>query len=115
MNYRLRIKLDIREENNNNNSDSTYNISCFYTFYDPIDNKTYKFKDINILINGTNSLTNGFEIMLFEINSERYKNLEYLNCVTIYKLESNILSYLFEPDLSRTKDEDSIFEIIKML
>jgi len=115
LNYNLRIKLDIREENYNNNSDSTNNITCFYTFYDPIDNKTYKFKDINILINGTNSLINGFEIMLFEINSERYKNLEYSNCVAIYKLQSNSLSYLFEPDLSRTKDEDSIFEIIKML
>ena len=115
LNYNLKIKLDIREEDYNNNSDSTYNISCFYTFYDPINNKTYRFKDENILINGTNSINQGFQFMLYQINSECYRNLKYTYYVIIYQLESSILSYFFEPDLSRTKEKDSIFELIKMI
>ena len=103
-NYKLRIKLDIREENYNNNSDSIYNISCLYTFYDPIDNSIYKYKDENILINGTNSLNQGFQFMLYQINSECYKNLEYKKFDIIYKSEQSIVSYLLETDFSRTED-----------
>ena len=111
LNYNLKINLDIRKEDHNNNNDSTYNVSCLYTFYDPINNSTYKYKDENILINGTNSLNQGFQFMLFQINSECYKNLNYI----AYKSESSIGSDLLEPDLSRTKDKDSIFERIKMI
>ena len=102
-NYKLRIKLDIRKENYNNN-DSTYNISCLYIFYDPIDNSIYKYKDENILINGTNSLNQGFQFMLYQINSECYKNLEYKKFDIIYKSEPSIVSYLLETDFSRTED-----------
>ena len=111
LNYNLKINLDIRKEDHNNNNDSTYNVSCLYTFYDLINNSTYKYKDENILINGTNSLNQGFQFMLFQINSECYKNLNYI----AYKSESSIGSDLLEPDLSRTKDKDSIFERIKMI
>ena len=102
-NYKLRIKLDIRKENYNNN-DSTYNISFLYTFYDPIDNSIHKYKDENILINGTNSLNQGFQFMLYQINSECYKNLEYKKFDIIYKSEPSIVSYLLETDFSRTED-----------
>ena len=40
-------------------------------------NSTYKYKDENILINDTNSLNQGFQYMLYDINSEFYKNIEY--------------------------------------
>ena len=70
LNYNLKIKLDIRKEEQNNNNDSTYNISCYYTFYDPINNSPYIYKDENILINGNNSLNQGFQFMLYQINSE---------------------------------------------
>ena len=114
--YKLKIKLDIRKEDNNNNSDSTYNISCFYTFYDPINNLPYKFNDENVFINGTNSLNQIFQKMLNQINNECYKNLKYQEFDITYKVESpSISSYLLEPDLSRTKEKDSIFEIIKMI
>ena len=115
-NYKLKIKLEIRKEDYNTNSDSTYNISCFYTFYDPIKNSPYKFKDENIFINGTNSLNQGFQLMLYQINSEYYKNLKYQEFDITYKLKSpSISSYLLEPDLSRTEDKDSIFKRIKMI
>ena len=65
LNYNLKIKLDIQIKDNNNNSDSIYNISCFYTFYDPINNSTYKFQDENIWINGTNIKNQGFQFMLY--------------------------------------------------
>ena len=77
LNYNLKIKLDIRKEEYNNNSNSTYNISCFYTFYDPIRISTYKYKDENILINATNSKNQGFQFMLYQKNNECYKDLKY--------------------------------------
>ena len=104
LNYNLKIKLDIRKEDYNNNSDSTFNISCLYTFYDSINNSTYIYKDENILINGTNSLNQGFQFMLYQINSECYKNLEYKKFDIIYKSEPSIVSYLLETDFSRTED-----------
>ena len=88
LDYNLKIKLDIRKEEYNNNSDSTYNISCIYTFYDPINNSAYTYKDENILINGTNSLNQGFQHMLYNINSEFYKNIEYQEFDMKNKLES---------------------------
>ena len=91
LNYNLKIKLDIIKEDYNNNSDSTYNNSCFYTFYDPINNSIHKYKDDNILINGTNSLNQGFQNMLYQINNECYKDLEYQEFDLNNKLES--LSY----------------------
>jgi len=85
--YNLKIKLDIKEEDYNNNSDSTYNISCLYTFYDPINNSIHKYEDKNILINGTNSLNQGFQLLLYNINNECYKNLEYQEFEFKNKLE----------------------------
>ena len=111
LNYNLKIKLDIRKEEYNNNSNSTYNISCFYTFYDPINNSIYKYKDENILFNGTNSLNQGYQFMLYQINNECYKNLKYIK----YKSEPYSISDLFEHDLTRTEEKDSIFESIKMI
>jgi len=88
LDYNLKIKLDIRKEDYNHNDDSTYNISCLYTFYDPINKTAYKYKDENILINGTNSLKQGFQFMLYQINSEFYKDLKYQE-FDINKLELN--------------------------
>ena len=150
LNYNLKIKLDIRKEDYDNNSDSTYNISCIYTFYDPINNLAHTYRDENILINGTNSLNQGFQLMLYNINSEFYKNLEYQEFDLKNKLEStnnksqnqerklsntysedkrkekglipskieksiSFESYFFDPELSRTADEDLILEFIKII
>ena len=113
--YKLKIRLDIKKEDNNINSDSTYNISCPYIYYGPINNSTYKFKNDNILINGTKSLNQGFQSILCEINSECYKNLKYQKYdITYSEPLSNFLD-LFDRELSRTKDKDSIIEYIKMI
>ena len=54
--------------------------------------------------------------MLYQINSEYYKNLKYQEFDITYKLESSSISAcLLEPDLSRTNDKNSIFESIKMI
>ena len=73
-NYNLYIRLDFQNENYNN-----CDISCKYTFYEPINHKALTFNEDNILINGTNSNSNGFEFMIFEINNECYKNIKYQN------------------------------------
>ena len=109
--YNLKINLDIKKEDYNYNSDSTFNISCLYIFYDPINNSIYKYKDENILFNGTNSLNQGFQFMLYQINNECYKNLKYIT----YKSEPNSISDLLEHDITRTEEKDSIFESIKMI
>ena len=106
LNYNLKIKLDIRKEDYDNNSDSTYNISCIYTFYDPINNSPYTYKDENILINRTNSLNQGFQYMVYNINSEFYKNLEYQEFDIKNKLEStNNKRQNKEKKLSNTEDK----------
>jgi len=134
LNYNLKIKLDIKKEDYNINSDSTYNISCLYTFYEPINNSTYTYKDENILINGTNSLNQGFQYMLYKINSEWYKDLKYQEFDLKNKLEynkrkneekdiipsneeksTNIQFYFLDPELIKTADEDLILEFIKII
>ena len=75
--YRLELKLEFNKENYNNNTDpSIYNITCNYTFIDPI-GKSHKFLDENILINRTNSNTQGFFFLINEINSEIYSEIKY--------------------------------------
>ena len=106
LNYNCKIKLDIRKEDYHNNNDSTtYNISCFYTFYDPINYSIHKYKDENILINGTNSLNQGFEFMLYQINNECYKDLEYKEFDLKNKSES--LSYQRQNEEKKLKNNNS--------
>ena len=77
-NYYLKIKLEINREQINNNTDSSiYDISCIYTFYEPINNKQIKFRDENILINGINSNSLGFQFLLNNLNNPKYEKIEY--------------------------------------
>ena len=74
-NYCLKIKLQFEiDENEPMNENSIYNISCQYTFYNPIDKSKKTFKDDNILINTT---LPGFSYMIEEINDESFSSLEY--------------------------------------
>ena len=74
--YNLEFSLELENENNEKNSNESYNIKCIYTFFDPINHKKFRFKETDILINGTNSNILGFCFFLNEINSEIYKNIE---------------------------------------
>jgi hypothetical protein len=73
-NYKLRISLDFNMEKKKND-DNVYNVSCIYTFSDPIKNEKSQFKEDNIFINGTKS--EGFKNLLSAINNESYKEVKY--------------------------------------
>jgi hypothetical protein len=73
-NYKLRISLDFNMEKKKND-DNVYNVSCIYTFSDPIKNEKSQFKEDNIFINGTKS--DGFKNLLSAINNESFKEVEY--------------------------------------
>lgn len=77
-NYCLKLKLEFKILPQNPDIDnSIYNISCVYTFYFPSDKKGETYMDDNILINKTNSNSNGFNFMMSEINEDRYKEKQY--------------------------------------
>ena len=77
--YRLRIKLNFKKEEDRNSDNDAFNIDCIYTFYTPDINEGKMYKDDNILKNGTNSITQGFEYLIKEINSDSYQNIKYIN------------------------------------
>ena len=72
--YKLRISLDFNMEKKEND-DNVYNVTCIYTFSDPIKNEKSQFKEDNIFINGTKS--EGFQNLLSAINNESYKEVNY--------------------------------------
>ena len=73
-NYKLRINLEFKmEKKKNDNND--YNITCIYTFSDPIKNEKFNFKEDNIFINRTKS--DAFKNLLSAINNESFKELKY--------------------------------------
>ena len=77
-NYKLKLKLQFTKEiDNNNTNDNIANITCIYVFYEPINNTEKAYRENNILINGLNSLLQGFEFLKIDINSDLYKNIEY--------------------------------------
>ena len=77
-NYCLKLKLQFTtNENNVINNNSIYNISCIYTFYNPINKSKKSFKDDNILIKYTYSPSEGFLYMMEEINNELFRSLDY--------------------------------------
>ena len=69
-NYNLKMRLDFKMENRKND-DIVYNVTCIYTFSEPIKNKQSRFKENNIFINGIKS--EGFKNLLSAINNESYK------------------------------------------
>ena len=73
-NYNLKMSLDFKMENKKNN-DNVYNVTCIYTFSEPIKNIQYRFKENNIFINGIKS--EGFKNLLSAINNESYKEVKY--------------------------------------
>ena len=74
--YNLIIKLEFKRENKINYN-SIYNITCFLSFYEPIHNEQMIFKEENILINRTDSNSNGFKSFINEINNKTFENIKY--------------------------------------
>lgn len=77
--YMLKIKLELikEKEKENLNNNNINNITAYYTFFDPFNNWAFKYKDENVLINKTNSMLQGFEFLLHDINCDKYKNIKY--------------------------------------
>ena len=76
--YELKIGLEFQIIDKANN-DSLFNVECNYKFYSPdlkiSPNQT--FKEENILLNKTNSKTQGFEYLVSEINEEYFKKIKF--------------------------------------
>ena len=78
--YKLKIGLEFQIIDKTNN-DSIFNINCNYKFYSPDLNVASNqiFKEENILLNKTNSKTQGFEYLLNEINEEYFQKIKFLD------------------------------------
>ena len=112
-NYNLTFSLELENENNEKNAKESYNIKCIYTFFEPINHNKFTFKEKDILINGANSNNFGFYFLLNEINSEKYKNIEYIE-----ELKNNIQNSLInESTMSKTMDSDpeKVIELIRLI
>ena len=68
------MRLDFKMENRKND-DNVYDVTCIYTFSEPIKNKQSRFMENNIFINGIKS--EGFKNLLSAINNESYKKVKY--------------------------------------
>ena len=77
--YNLILKLDFTIEKVNVNSNPEIeNITCIYTFYNPINFESSSFKQNNILMYGINSSIQGFEFLIYDMNNEIYKDCKYI-------------------------------------
>ena len=111
-NYCLYIKMNFKKEMKNNNknkkdkdyndydNDNLYSISCEFTFDNPINGNKMRYKDENILNEKTNAKNNGFIYMLFNINSEVFKDIKYKKII-LDKKELSINSF------SKLNDKES--------
>jgi len=120
-NFTLKIKLNFKNEKKP--IDGIFNITCKYTFFQPINNKPHSFIEDNILINRTNSLTTGFQFLIYEINNECYGihpqeialDNQGQNIINENSNE-NIRNILVVPNEKfKIADEDIIIEKIKII
>ena len=76
-NYMIQINIKLRKEQENINNNNIYNITADYIFFEPLSHKQLKYKDENILINKTDSNLQGFQFMLYDMNSKKYNKIKY--------------------------------------
>ena len=74
---KLKLKFEIDKEQPLN-EESFYNISCLFTFYDPINNREEEFLEHNILKNKVELERTGIYYLFEKINDENYKNIKYI-------------------------------------
>ena len=73
-NFELNLKIQTKKTDKGN-INNYFNLEAIYTFYQPLNGKTLKYIDENILINGTESKMQGFNFMLTDLNLEKFKNI----------------------------------------
>ena len=126
----LNFEINLAYNINNDNYNNIFNIEALYRFNDIKNRNITTYKDKNILINGTNSLEQGFNYMILYINSKRKKkdNVEQNNNLKneerIEQNEANendkedefkALSFLEVPNINKKASEMTILEIIKII
>ena len=114
--YNLMIKLIFKKEKNNR---SIFNIRCEYIYYPPNESKTLSFQDEDILINGLNSMSQGFIYLVNEINQPEYKNIEYIeysdiDALKIIKERESKEKEEKKKEIKNEKKKLSLFEIGKL-
>ena len=122
-NFKLKIKLSLKKEEKN--IGDIYNITCLYTFFSPINNKSHSFIEQNILINRTNSLTTGFQFLIFEINNECYGVIPQKNDLNPNNQGQNEINenpnknprniLVVSNEKNKIADEDIIIELLKII
>ena len=123
--YLLKINLDLigKRENNSKNTDMIDDITAYYTFFEPVKNRCFQFKEENVLTNKTNSNSQGFQFMLYNINSECYKNIKYSeeflkkNEIILFNSPSGKTNFFekSESPYERKAHEYTVIEFIKTL
>ena len=99
-NYELTIQLEINKDIQNSKL-----YDCLFTFFNPIDNKKFKYKELDILKYKDNSLSQGFIFMIDNINDiyKSYNNNNTKN--NLSKSIENKCSYNEKIKIIKTIDD----------
>ena len=130
----LTFEINLAYNTNNDNYNNIFNIEALYRFNDIKNRNITTYIDKNILINGTNSLEQGFSYMILYINSKRKKkdnSLLYIKQNNNLKKEerkeqnegsennkedeNKVSSFLEVPKINKKASEMAILEIIKII
>ena len=115
--YNLLIKLNFSQVDDNNNSNYIYNIKCQYIFYPPNKDRLYSFHDDNVLIDGINGNSQGFNFLINQINDTYYRNILYRENINISNIIKEKENYENNPEannnVEKEEKEFSLHDIVK--
>ena len=128
-NFELNLKIQTKKTDKGN-INNYFNLEAIYTFYQPLNGKTLKYIDENILINGTESKMQGFNFMITDLNQEKFKNINNIEN-NISNPNDNIKQFEKEKnnnkinlnsssinefiDINKKANDETILEIIKII
>ena len=120
--FRIELIIELIKEEKNE-KDKICNITAFYNFREPLEKSNLRYKEENVLVNKTDSKLQGFNFMLCDMNSQKYKNIKYQkdflsqNIYRDKRIGKNGNNYfaLNESIYKKIADEYSIIEYIKTL
>ena len=118
--YPLKLKIELIKKSDNENED-IYNMDALYTFYDPVENMPFQYKDGNVLVNCTESYNQGFNYMLEDINQKKYRLYKnYKQKDNNVKKEKDVkkiqdANKIEVPDIFKKANEIEILKLIKII
>ena len=99
--HSLKIELEFSRVDNEDINNNGYDIKCIYTLFGQSDNdEKQNFIEDNILINKTQSKSQGFDYLVNEIN-----NIKYQDNIDIEEKKQIVMSPKIESDNSTNSDE----------